>query len=201
MISKSNHVLSIMNAPRSYKPKLSEVKLHDELEDLRLQLFKGIEVRVTRMRGPMLEVVNDFIVAQTEEVSDSQLRERTAEKVMRAYVDNVEDMIVAGKRRFFKSGMLLKNAQILKTVFVHPVPHVKGMSIVLATLDLLNYETKEFWMRSSFWSMYFDDNVVPFELQEYYSNHVTLESRLPGESLADTMVRLFFEVVPPQQVA
>lgn len=184
----------------SYKPKVNELIIHEPIETLRLNQFKGVPCKLLRISGELLKVIDVFLKSQDPNKVTNRGREQGAEAILRAFFELTEKQIDSRKKRFYKTGIRFDNSQLLITEFVYPVPHVKHLSIVLVTLDLMNFKSNEYWMRSSFWSLNFDDE-MPKELQDFYSETVDMKPSQPDESLEDMLVRLLFDIVPPKAIA
>lgn len=184
----------------SYKPKENELILHDSIMELKQNLFKGVPSKIVRISGDLLKHVDAFLLSQDTKNYTNAQREKHAEAILKTFFAVTEHQVDSRKKRFYKTGIRFGGSQLLVTEFVFPVPHVKQLAIVLVTLDLYDAKAKEFWMRSSFWSLNFDDD-MPQELQNYYSDSVNLEPLDRTESLHEMFLRLLFDISPPKKLA
>lgn len=184
----------------SYKPKVDELILHAPIEELRLNQFKGVPCKILRISGDLLKSIDHFLHSQDPLKVTNRGREESTEAILRNFFNLTEKYIDARKKRYFKTGIRFDNSQLLITEFVYPVPHVKHMSIVLVTLDLMNFKSNEYWMRSSFWCLNYDAE-MPKELQDYYSENVDMQPSREDEGLEAMLIRLLFDIVPPKAMA
>lgn len=184
----------------SYKPKENELILHAPILALKNNMFKGVPCKILRISGDLLKQVDAFLLSQDPEKFTNRQREENAEGILRTFFTLTEKQIDARKKRYYKTGIRFGHSQLLITEFVYPVPHVKHLAVVLVTLDLYDSKDNSYWMKSSYWSLNFDD-AMSQEHQDFYSDTVNMTPRQGDEDLEEMMTRLLFDIVPPRPVA
>lgn len=185
---------------KSYKPSTNELILHEEIQELKHTLFKGVPAKITRLNKEFIAGIEQMFVVQESVVYTREDREKSAEYLMRLMLDTHADQLQIGKKKFLKTGVRLSSGtQILLTLFNLPVPHIKHLSIILVTLDFSSPKIKKHVTKSRYISLNISDDLPPEE-KAYYENYYC-ERTKTTETLTELMTRILFDIVPPRKVA
>lgn len=182
----------------SYKPAAGRLILTDEIKQVQYHLFKGIPPKTIRISGDLMTAMEAFFDSLKPDQEEDALS-RAAENLMRNFYFSTETFVDAKKKRFFQTGVSHKTMQLLLTEFVYPVPHVKGVSIVVVAIDFRNIKTNEKRLRSSYWCLNVDPGYE--HLEEHYAKVVKVTNIDEHTPLDQIFVEMIFSVVPPQTAA
>lgn len=184
----------IQNRRASYKPAASRLVLTDEIKRVQYSLFKGVQPKTLRIGGVLMDAMEEFFDSQRGD--EERSLQSAAEKLMRAFFTSNEKNIDAKKKRFYQTGVNVKGMQLLLTQFVYPVPHVKGISIAVVTVDFSNLKLNECRLRSSYWCLNFDPGYE--YLEDHYSNVVKVSNIDEYTPLDEVFMEMIFSIVPPK---
>lgn len=178
----------------SYKPSANELILRDEFIELKNGLFKGVVPKLIRMSGELYNDI-DVLMASTEEQTDEE-HEALLQKTLRS-IDNVTNPYIhdSTKKRIFYTGRRAGKHQLLLTKHVYPVPHVKGISLTLVTVELGIIGTDIYGFKSTRWGIAVDDHVTEEERNHYISD-IRLSDVRNYETYIEMMKHIVFQVTP-----
>ena len=182
----------------SYKPAAGRLVLTDEIKRVQYSLFKGIQPKTLRIGGALMDAMEAFFDSQRPDYEEGAMQ-KTAETLMRAFFTSTEPNVDSRKKRFFQTGVSHKRMQLLLTEFVYPVPHVKGISIVVVAIDFRNVKTGDKRLRSSYWCLNFDPGYE--HLEDHYTKVVKVTNIDEYTPLDEIFVEMIFSVVPPKSAA
>lgn len=179
----------------SYKPAAGRLVLTEEIRRVQYSLFKGIQPKTLRIGGELMTAMEAFIDSQRPDSEEGAMHKST-ETLMRTFFSSTESHVDSKKKRFFQTGVSHRGMQLLLTEFVYPVPHVKGISIVVVAVDFRNIKTGEKCLRSSYWCLNFDPGYE--HLEDHYTEVVKVTNIDEYTPLDEIFVEMIFSVIPPK---
>ena len=182
----------------SYKPAAGRLVLTEEIRRVQYSLFKGIQPKTLRIGGDLMTAMEAFIDSQRPDCEEGAMQ-KSAETLMRTFFASTEPQVDSKKKRFFQTGVSHRGMQLLLTEFVYPVPHVKGISIIVVAVDFRNVKTGEKRLRSSYWCLNFDPGYE--HLEDHYTKVVKVTNIDEHTPLEEIFIEMIFSVVPPKTVA
>ncbi len=186
------------NTRPSYKPAANRLVHVDEVKRLHHSLFKGVQPKTVRIGGELMSAIENFFDSESQPYEPNILQVN-AERMMKAFYRTNEKSVDSKKKRFFQTGINSKGMQLLLTEFIYPVTHVKGVTLVMVSVDFRNLKSNEKRLRSSYWCLNMDPGYE--HLEEHYMNVVKVNTIDENTPIDEIFTEMIFAVVPPRVAA
>lgn len=178
----------------SYKPTANELILREEFIELKNGLFKGVVPKLIRMSGNLYKDIDTLMYCRDEQ-SDEEYEKLLQNAIRSMDVLTNPYLTDSSKKRIFLTGRRAGKHQLLLTKYAYPVPHVKGLSINLVTIELGTLGENIYGFKSSRWGLAVDDFVTDEE-RDHYISTIRLDNVNQYGTYLEMMTHIIFQVTP-----